>query len=301
MDNANKNSILIVDDDESDIVILTSILSPEYAVFAVKNGRDAVEIGEEHIPDIILLDVIMPEMNGYDVIAALKNSHKTRNVPVIFITGLDSSEDEEKGLALGAADYISKPFSPSIVSLRVRNQIQMLNMVRTIEKLTVTDQLTGISNRRGFDNRIDLEWRRAMREDTPISILLLDIDKFKEYNDTYGHQQGDVLLQTLAKIIAKSLRRSIDFVARWGGEEFVVLLQNTGLSGALILAERIRTNVENTVILCEDGTKTKVTVSIGVNTQVPERGSLCDNFIAKADKALYEAKKTGRNKVCEPD
>ena len=301
MNEANKNSILIVDDEKSNIMALTEILRPEYTIFSAINGRDAIDIVEEYTPDIILLDILMPEMDGHDVIAELKNSDKTHNIPVIFITGLDSIKDEEKGLSLGAVDYISKPFSPVIVKLRVRSQVKVINLIRTIELMSMTDQLTGIPNRRGFDNRMHLEWSRAIREHASISILLMDVDRFKVYNDTYGHQQGDVLLQAVAKIAAQSLNRSIDFVARWGGEEFVVLLENTDLNGAMNIAERIRANVENTVVLAEEGIQTKVTISIGVNTHAPTPESSRDIFISKADKALYKAKETGRNKVCGPD
>jgi diguanylate cyclase (GGDEF)-like protein len=240
------------------------------------------------------------------VLAALKKSEKTQKIPIIFITGLSSDEDEAKGLALDAADYITKPFAAKIVKLRVRNQMQIINQMRTIERLSMIDQLTEIPNRRSFDERLFLEWNQAIREKTPISILVMDVDKFKYYNDTYGHQQGDVVLKTVAKVFSQSIRRPADFVARWGGEEFTVLLPNTVAGGAMEVAETIRAAVENTVILCADGTETKVTISIGVFTQIPEQSCTIDTFITNADEALYTAKRTGRNKVvhfsqCEPE
>ena len=301
MDEPKKSNILIVDDEESNIMALTHILSQNYNVFAVKDGQDAIEIAEEYHPDVILLDIIMPKMNGYAVISALKNSEKARDVPVIFISGLGNADDEEKGLNMGAADYISKPFSSAIVKLRIKNQIQMLNQFRTIELLSMNDQLTAIPNRRGFDKRMDMEWIRAIRENAFISILLMDVDRFKSYNDTYGHQQGDRVLQAVAKIIEESLNRPADFVARWGGEEFVVLLPNTDLNGAVNIAERIRLNISNAVIPCAGGAETKVTISIGVNTQAPGQDSSHDRFISEADKALYKAKETGRDRVCCSD
>jgi len=301
MDAAKKNSVLVVDNEESNIMALTHILNPEYIVYATKDSREAVEVAAENLPDVILLDIIMPEMDGYAVLNALKNTEKTRDIPVIFITGLNKIEDEEKGLNMGAADYISKPFSSMVVRLRVKNQIKMLNQLRLIESLSRIDQLTSIPNRRGFDNRMDMEWIRAIRENTFISLLMVDIDKFKIYNDTYGHLQGDRVLQAIAKTITQSLNRPGDYTVRWGGEEFVVLLPNTDLNGALTIAERIRLNISKTVIPCIDGSETKVTVSIGVNTQTPQRDSSQDVFISEADKALYKAKESGRNRVCHSE
>jgi diguanylate cyclase (GGDEF)-like protein len=298
MDKEKKNSVLIVDDENSNIMSLTHILSPHYVVYAAKNGRKAIEAAGKYLPDVILLDIIMPEMDGHAVIAALKENEKTCDIPVIFITGLSNTEDEEKGLALGAADYISKPFSSAVVLLRVKNQVKILNQFRIIDQMSKVDQLTSIPNRRGFDIRMDMEWVRAIREKTLISILIMDVDKFKAYNDTYGHQQGDVALQSVAKTVVQSLKRPGDFAARWGGEEFVVLLPNTDASGAMNIAERIRLNISNVLIPCADGTETKITISIGVKTQSPWRENSLDNFIAGADKALYKAKETGRNRVC---
>ncbi|MCL1828812.1 MAG: diguanylate cyclase [Oscillospiraceae bacterium] len=158
------------------------------------------------------------------------------------------------------------------------------------------DQLTGIPNRRSFDNRLDLEWNRAIRDQTPVSILIIDVDKFKTYNDTFGHQQGDVALQTVANAIRQSLKRSVDFAARWGGEEFVILLVNTESEGALSVAEKVRGDVENAVIPCSEPAGNRVTVSVGVNTQIPASDSMISDFISGADHALYGAKEGGRNR-----
>jgi diguanylate cyclase (GGDEF)-like protein len=232
------------------------------------------------------------------VIAALKAADKTRNIPVIFISGLGTPEDEEKGLLLGAADYISKPFSAVIVKLRVRSQIQILNYLAAVKNLNLTDQLTGLPNRRSFDERLHVEWKRAVRVKAPISILILDLDSFKAYNDTYGHVQGDVLLHAVANILMQELKRPTDFAARWGGEEFVALLSSTDWTEAVNLAEQIRMSIANAVIPLADGQATKTTISIGVNSQMPAPGDLTDDFILRADKALYTAKEEGRNRVC---
>jgi len=297
MDEKQKNSLLLVDDEKLNLKLLNGILGSEYTIYTATNGANAINIAKEYTPDLILLDILMPEMDGYQTLSELKKCDKTKKIPIIFITGLSSSEDEEKGLALHAADYISKPFSGMIVKLRVRNQIQIVNQLRTIERLSMIDQLTNIPNRRSFDERLHIEWNRAIREQMPISLLMLDIDNFKNYNDTYGHQQGDVLLKTVAEILSLSSKRSTDFAARWGGEEFVILLPNTPLPNAVNIAETIRINIENEVIPCADNSTTKITASIGVNTLIPTRENSADAFISAADKALYAAKAAGRNKV----
>jgi len=292
------NSILIVDDSILNIMALTNILDKDFKVYASRDGHEAIQTAIENIPDVILLDIIMPGMDGYEVISVLKNHEKTRHIPVIFLTGLVKPNEEEKGLAMGAADYITKPFSDSIVKLRVNNQIKMIEQLRTIERLSMIDQLTEIPNRRSFDVQIDSEWGRAIRNKNLISILAIDLDMFKMYNDTYGHQQGDVALKSVAKVFTEHIKRPGDFAARWGGEEFFVILPNTDLQGAMGIAEQIRKSTEALVIPKADGTPTKITVSIGVNTQAPSSNISLDDFIANADKALYTAKNSGKNIVC---
>jgi len=292
-----KNSLLIVDDEVSNLQMLSHILGSAYTIYTAKNGVNAIEKARMYSPDLILLDIVMPGMDGYQVLSELRNVETTRKIPIIFITGLSSIDDEKKGLSLNAVDYISKPFSPMIVQLRVRNQIQIVNQLRTIEELSMRDQLTGLPNRRSFDDVIQSEWKRATRESEPISVLVMDIDKFKSYNDAHGHQQGDVALRAVAGVIPRSLKRPSDFAGRWGGEEFVVLLPNTPIEGALEIAEDMRRNVENEEIPLEDGSVSKVTVSIGVNAQFPRQGGVIDAFVAKADKAMFAAKTSGKNRI----
>ena len=298
-----KNTILVVDDQETTITLLTKILSPLYTVCSAQCGKDAIVFAEEHQPDIILLDILMMDMDGYAVLSELKKSDKTKNIPVIFITTLTDDAEEEKGLKMGAVDYITKPFSPAIVKLRIRNQIRILENLQTIENLSKIDQLTNLPNRRSFEEKISLEWARALRDQIPISILMIDVDFFKNYNDTYGHQQGDIALKTVANIFMETIKRPCDFAARWGGEEFTVLLPGTDSPGALEVAEKIRKCVENTEIKNSETLKTKVTVSIGVYTIAPGGKSTSashsiDEFVSGADKALYEAKEKGRNRTC---
>jgi diguanylate cyclase (GGDEF)-like protein len=298
MSEEKKNTLLIVDDERTNLKILANILSPDYTIYTATSGASAIEKARGYMPDLILLDIVMPEMDGYETLAELKKNQQLQKTPVIFITGLSDDKDEEKGLSLDAADYITKPFSAMIVKLRVRNQIQIINQLRTIQRLSMMDQLTNLPNRRSFDERLHMEWRQAMREHTLISMLMMDVDHFKHFNDTYGHQQGDVVLQIVSNVFPRSFKRSGDFAARWGGEEFAALLPNTPLAGAMDVAEKIRSGIEAATIPCFDGSTAKVTISIGVNTLMPTQDSSLDAFISGADKALYAAKESGRNKVC---
>ncbi|MDR1688051.1 MAG: diguanylate cyclase [Clostridiales bacterium] len=292
-----KTSLLIIDDEATNLMALVHILGKDYKIYSAQSGQEAIKKAEEFSPDMILLDILMPVMDGYEVIAHLKSSEKTKHIPVIFVSGLDSVESEEKGLQLGAVDYIIKPFRAAIVKLRVDNQIKMLEQIKMIERLSMIDQLTNIANRRSFDNRLSVEWNNAARQATPVSLLMIDVDLFKNYNDKWGHQQGDVALKKIAEVFTKSLKRKSDFTARWGGEEFVVLLPGTDAKGGLNIAECIRKKIEAAEIPYK-GKITKVTISVGVNTVVPNRNNSIDTFISGADTALYRAKETGRNKVC---
>ena len=298
MEIAEKNTVLIVDDDSFNLKMLSRILQPQYITHLASDGETAVKMAEELLPDLILLDIVMPDMDGYQVFTALQSIDETAQIPVIFITGLSDSNSEKKGLEFGAVDYISKPFNDVIVKLRVNQQAKIINQMRTIERLSLIDHLTGLPNRRNFENRIVVEWGRAIRYRTPISLLMIDVDYFKRYNDTYGHQQGDVALRIVAQAISNSLRRATDYAARWAGEEFVALLPDTDIDGSLIIGEQVRDNVEAEEIYRNDGSLTKVTVSVGAYTFIPTPNCSLEKFISRADEALYLAKNTGRNKVC---
>ena len=292
-----KNTILIVDDNKVSRTVLSRILSKEYDIYSAPDGETAIRMANEHMPDLILLDILMPEIDGYQVFSGLRNSKKTAHIPIIFITGLINHDDEQKGLELGAVDYIHKPFVDTIVKLRIHNQIQIVNHLRTIEHLSMIDQLTMLPNRRNFDERLQAEWGRAIREKLPLCLLLIDIDHFKKHNDTYGHQHGDKVLFQIAQVISKTLKRPADFAARWGGEEFAVLLPNTDSKGGLGISEQIRKNIQEMQIDLDDGTSTTVTASIGFNSCTPLHESALKDFFSKSDNALYGAKETGRNRV----
>lgn len=293
-----KYHILLIDDEKSNLMVLNTILSAEYTIFIAKSGQEGLSRAMMDKPDLILLDILMPEMNGFEVLKHLKESVDTNAIPVIIITGLDDEAHEEKGFQLGAVDYIRKPFKDTIIKARIKTHIQIIHQLRTIERLGMMDGLTNIPNRRCFNDHINMEWWRAMREQKPLSFMMIDVDKFKAYNDTYGHPQGDTLLQTLAQILSAAAMRSTDLAARLGGEEFGLLLPNTALSAALGIAEKLRATVETTQIPTVDGRITSVTISVGVVSLVPSEAITMGAFIATADSNLYTAKKNGRNQVC---
>jgi diguanylate cyclase (GGDEF)-like protein len=298
MDDTGKYSILVVDDETANLVVLNSILSPDYTIFTAKSGEEALSRINEDPPDLILLDIILPGINGFEVLSQLKASPETRLIPVIIITGLQSEEDEEKGLLLGAVDYIAKPFKNAIVIARVKTHIQIVHQFRMIEQLGLVDPLTNIPNRRCVDDRIAIEWRRALRNGKSISFMMMDVDKFKTYNDTWGHPQGDVLLKTICRIFTSVTRRPGDLAARLGGEEFGVLLPDTDIEAALKVAEEIRSRVESCRIPTADRkTETRTTISIGVASAVPSNEMLIADFISAADRCLYAAKENGRNRI----
>ncbi|GHV38815.1 hypothetical protein AGMMS49546_09840 [Spirochaetia bacterium] len=298
MEGKGKNSILVVDDETSNLMVLHKILSADYTVFTAKSGEEALSRIEVDAPDLILLDIVMPGIDGFEVLRRLKDAPETKSIPVIIITGLDNDDDEEKGLLMGAVDYITKPFKNAIVCARVRTHIQLVRQLRMIERLGLVDPLTDIPNRRCFNERLAIEWRRSVRDNLSISFMMMDLDKFKTYNDTYGHPQGDRLLKAAAGIFSAAARRSGDLAARLGGEEFGILLPDTGLEGALSIAEEVRAHVEALRVPAPDGTVTTATVSIGVASLVPNKESVSGDLISRADELLYQAKETGRNRVC---
>ncbi len=294
-----REKILVADDMKLNLHVLAEVLSPEYDVMLAMDGAQALARARiEEPPDLILLDVMMPKLDGYEVVQRLKESDATRNIPVIFITALNAADDEEKGLRLGAVDYISKPFHPAIVKARIRNHLQIVRQRRLLENIAMLDGLTEIPNRRCFDEKIVREWSRAARNRVPLSLVLLDIDFFKEYNDTYGHTMGDNALKAVAETLQANVRRSADLAARYGGEEFVLILPDTDAAGARALAENVRMAVEELRI---EHTTSKIspclTISLGGSTLVPKPGQRFLPLLNTADRALYQAKDGGRNQV----
>jgi diguanylate cyclase (GGDEF)-like protein len=294
--------ILIVDDSMLSLRILADILKEEYDVIASKEGHEALKMAKEYSPTIILLDIVMPVMDGFEVLAELKNMPETNNIPVIFITSLNDPENEEKGLILGATDYIYKPFSPRVVKARVKNHIDLFLMRRAMEDFALIDALSKIHNRRSFDLRSEVEWARAMREKTLLSAAIIDIDNFKNYNDFYGHIGGDEVIKSVANKISSSLSRKTDFAARFGGEEFVVLLPVTPSKDGEKLLQKVCLNIEGLAIPHERSPVASViTVSIGGASIVPQMGDEFKDFMDMADKMLYKAKEVKNRVVWNPD
>ena len=291
-------SILIVEDVHTDIDVLNHILKNHYTVFVTKTGKSAIEKAISDRPDLILLDIILPDMTGFAVLKALKESSETRDIPVIIITGISNVQYEEKGLVLGAVDYITKPFHNTVVLARIKMHLQIIRYIQTIARLGVIDTLTELPNRRGFDKQIAVEWARLIREKGPLSLLKIDIDHYKDYNEKFGRPQGDVLLQTVAATIFHSFRRPADLVARIHDDEFAVLLPKTELSGAVAVAEEVRAKIEKTTVASiEGGDGTSATVSIGVASAFPDSVDNLDVFLSSVDHLLAEAKAQGGNRV----
>jgi two-component system, sensor histidine kinase and response regulator len=294
-----KHRVLIVDDVPVDIAILDEALSAEYEIVVVTNGKEALDIaGSKVPPDLILLDIMMPEMDGYEVCRRLKDDEKTQNIPVIFTTAKGEEEDETKGLKLGAVDYIAKPFSVSIVIARVKTHLNLKKKTDLLENLVSIDALTEIPNRRRYDSFFKQEWYRARRTKTPLSLVFIDVDFFKTFNDNYGHAAGDECISTVARVLKSSLQRATDFVARYGGDEFVAVLPDTDIAPALEIAEKMRTNLDDMNITHSySEVSDRVTISVGVATTDPTDGLSQDSLIKAADSVLYEAKEQGRNCV----
>ncbi len=286
-----KQTILIVDDVASNIQTLAGVLQGEYQLKVATTGARALELvcAEPDI-DLILLDIEMPEMDGFDVLEKLKENHATQDIPVIFVTGNISVEDEEKGLISGAVDYITKPIRPVIVQARVKTHITLKNQRDQLKYEAFHDKLTGLYNRYQLDTEGYRKFTRAKRKGADFSIVMIDIDFFKDVNDNYGHIIGDEVLKSVAKVLNTN-RRFEDFVVRYGGEEFLILLEECDLKNAEVKANKLRVTIED---LHPAGVS--VTASFGI-ASLSEKHISLDNLLKDADEALYKAKDNGRNRV----
>lgn len=301
-DSRGRARILLVDDATDNIKSLNGILEDEYSISFATYWKKALELAARTLPDLILLDILMPDMDGYEICRRLKADPATRDIPVIFITALDGEADEEKGLAAGAADYITKPFHPAIVRLRVRNHLMLKLQRDRLAALTMTDGLTEIANRRRFDLHLEAEWRRCARARSPLSVIMVDIDRFKVFNDRYGHAAGDECLKRVALALEAVPNRPGDLVARIGGEEFICLLPSTDSKGAQAIAERLRAAVHALEIPhAAGGTDGYVTISAGVATVDPTRDGTPHTVLKEVDDRLYEAKRAGRDRAVGPE
>jgi diguanylate cyclase (GGDEF)-like protein len=290
------NTILIVDDTITNLDILNDLLE-DYDVIDTTNGKDALEIVNEEKVDLILLDIMMPEMDGYEVCKKLKANPDTHDIPVIFITAKTDEDSIEKAYDVGGSDYISKPFKVKELLARVKRELKLQALQKELKLLASIDPMTQLYNRRHFANISQHYLSLAKRDNHEISIIMLDIDKFKNVNDTYGHQIGDEVIISLAQLLKKNIRKS-DIVCRYGGEEFVVMLPNTKLDQARVVAEEIRKNTQDLRIPIETKKEINFTISLGVSSIHLDKENALEDALKRADDALYNAKELGRNRVC---
>lgn len=299
----DRPTILIVDDTPENIKVLGEELRSAYKIKIATDGEKALRIALSATPpDLILLDVVMPGMDGYEVCRRLKEDPVTQHIPVIFITGRTDIADETRGLEVGAVDYIAKPFNLAIVKARVRTHVELKRQRDVLEIQSTLDGLTGIANRRRFEAFLDQEWNRALRTSSHVSMVMMDIDCFKEFNDHYGHLAGDECLKSVAHALTLNMRRTTDMIARYGGEEFVAVLPATDHIGALQVAQNLRDAVEKLNIDHAFSSAARhVTLSAGVATILPTMHIQPEQLLDSADRALYQAKQAGRNTIVVSD
>jgi diguanylate cyclase (GGDEF)-like protein len=299
LDSAQQTAkLLVVDDQPINIQVMYQAFAGDYQVFMATSGAQALAICKDNPPDLVLLDVVMPGMDGFEVCAKLKADASTCNIPIIFVTGHTDTEQETHGLSLGAVDFIAKPVNPAVVRARVKSQLTLKFQSDLLRKLVFLDGLSGVYNRRYFDQQLSIEWARAGRSHAPLSILMIDVDFFKLYNDRYGHQAGDDCLRQIAVTLKISLKRPADLVARYGGEEFACILPETAFDDAMILAKELEARIRALQLQHEASTAASfITVSIGLATQTV--GSIGDAqaLVRLADAQLYRSKQDGRARV----
>lgn len=300
-DGKMKPKLLVVDDQAVNIRVIYELFQESCELFMARDGNQALALAKRVMPDLILLDVVMPGVSGYDVCRELKDDVSTRHIPVIFITGNITDADEMKGFALGAVDFIRKPINPVVTKARVRNHLLLKCQADKLAKIALTDGLTAVANRRCFDQELVKAWRRCAREKVILSVLLVDVDFFKRYNDRFGHQAGDDCLCQVAQALTSVVQRPGDLVARYGGEEFGCLLTHADAQGARHVAHLFLEAVRALAIEHPDSEVSDyVTVSIGLASIVPSTESdASEMLVAAADKQLYKAKHRGRNQVCD--
>ena len=294
---SEKGKILIVDDQPLNIKILHQLFNEEYELFMATNGEQAIAICQKVQPDLVLLDIEMPGMSGFDVCQHIKADPETATIGVIFVTAHFDEVQEVKGFQLGAVDFIHKPINPIITTARVKNQFTLKRQSDLLHSIALLDSLTGVANRRQFEQRLPEIWKHCCRNKLALSVVMLDVDFFKRFNDRYGHQEGDQCLRQVAKAISDSLQRATDFVARYGGEEFICILPETKLVGAIHTAQNIVNAVQALHLEHLESSFQEVTISAGVASVLPKSDLTWQTLIETADQQLYLAKENGRNQV----
>jgi len=284
----------------TNIAILSDLLKDSYKIKVANSGQRALDLARaKEKPDLILLDIEMPQINGYAVCKELKSSSDTIDIPIIFVTAKNSAQDEEYGLNLGAIDYIKKPFHSAIIKIRIKNHLTLKIKSKKLEELSMCDSLTGISNRRFFNEILEKKYKETLRDAKSLAVIMIDIDYFKLYNDNYGHWMGDECLTKVALALKKTIKRPTDVVARYGGEEFVVLLKNIDKNGVQKVAQSLIDAVSNLKIAHEHSLVSKyVTISAGVSIKDEDSDISKDELLKEADNELYRAKDSGRNRFC---
>ena len=290
--------LLIVDDQPSNIRLLHELFRTDCDVFMATTGEQAIKLCLKQSPDLVILDIVMKGMSGHEVCRQLKADSRTSEIPVIFVTGLNKESDEAYGFEIGAVDFISKPINPVIVKARVRTHLALKLQSDILRSIALRDGLTGVGNRRKFDEDLQAAWWHCKRERESLSLIMLDVDFFKRYNDRYGHHAGDECLISIAQKIKFGLSRPYDAIARYGGEEFACLLPETDAEGAKLVAEKLLGLVRELAIEHGDSDVAQVvTVSLGVATIVPADGLDPKVLIESADQELYRSKRAGRNRA----
>lgn len=289
--------LLVVDDQPINIRALHEVFAADHDVFMATDGEQALAFCRETPPDLVLLDVVMPQVDGLEVCRALKLDPETASIPVIFVTSLDDPQEEAACWDAGGVDFITKPINAQTVRNRVRAHLTLKQQSDLLRRMAWIDGLTGVANRRQFDERLAREWQRCRRGGRPLSVAIIDIDFFKPYNDTYGHLAGDDCLRRVAATIAQALTRPGDLVARTGGEEFTCLLPEVDLAGARVVAERIERAVRAMEIPHSASESGGVTISVGIASAAPDSDEAAEGLLACADRGLYRAKSAGRGRV----
>lgn len=309
--------ILIVEDTRANLLVITQYVERLGATALQADcGERAIEIFQAEQPDMVLLDIVLPDVDGFAVAQRLRSLEVDGGwTPIIFLSSLGRDEDIEKGIAAGGDDYLPKPVSEIVLGAKIRAMQRIIQMRTSLvvlarkldtanqelKRLSASDGLTGIANRRLFDEYLNREWRRARRSSSTLALMMCDVDHFKLFNDTYGHQAGDDCLRRVAGAIQKSMSRASDIVARYGGEEFVVVLPETQIGGALFVAEKVRHAIRELHLPHSGSSHGRVTLSVGIASLIPGETEGMESLIEAADRALYHAKHNGRDRVCRAD